>query len=127
MRAPKYLKPVIDHLTEHGETQMTALAEAIGVSPATLYSGVATAIARGEIVKRSEGRAVFYGLGNGTPAANDTRQRPEPVADTGPQFNAALWADGELILWNVDLNEDGRSLTLNADETRTLRRLLVGA
>ena len=69
-----------------------------------------------------EGRAVFYSLAEGVVVetaaqAEDEEQRP---------FNAALWADGELILWNVEMNEDGRSVTLNAEQTRTLCRLLHG-
>lgn len=44
----------------------------------------------------------------------------EPV-----EFNAALWADGDLVIYGAQENEDG-SITLMADQTAKLLRLLHG-
>jgi DNA-binding transcriptional regulator PaaX len=127
-REPQHLKTATAYLAENGETRMTDLANGIGISVGTLYSGLASAIARGDIVKRNEGRSVFYRL----PGQDALERRPAPAApgvegdDERPKFNASLWADGELILWNMEMNEDGRSLTLDARQTRMLARLLRG-
>lgn len=42
-----------------------------------------------------------------------------------PEFNAALWADGDLVIYGAQENDDG-SFTLNAAQTAKLCRLLHG-
>jgi predicted DNA-binding transcriptional regulator YafY len=117
-----YFETIKAILAERGELRARALAEAVGVSAPTLFSAIKTPVIRGEIVKRTEGRDAYYSLpdqGGGSPE--------EPGEEVpAATFNASLWADGELILWNVQMNEDGRSLTLSANQAQMLRNLLRG-
>lgn len=120
-RAPYHLDSIKQILAANGEMRQTDLSKASDLSVGTLHAAVKPGLRSGELLDRRDGRAVFYRLAPGVVV--------EPAADAddgAPKFNAALWADGELILWNVEMNEDGRSLTLSADETRTLCRLLHG-
>lgn len=119
-RPPLQLHAAMAQLTEHGEMRGKALADALGVAVENLNPTLRRALANGELLRRHEGRAVFYRLPDQEPGGPDA---PEGT----PKFNAALWADGELVLWNVDLNDDGRSLTLNQEQVQQLRGLLVGA
>lgn len=112
-------------LAEHGEMQAKDLAAAMGVNCGTMLAALACPIRDGEVIKRTEGRAVFYSLGEERIERVPVRQAAREEA-AAPKFNASLWADGELILWNVKINEDGRSLTLDADQAGMLRRLLQG-
>lgn len=64
------------------------------------------------------GRRVAYGLH----APAETPAEEEPPRE----FNAALWADGDLVLMGVELNEDGHSVTLGPERVRLLCRLLHG-
>lgn len=53
---------------------------------------------------------------------------PDPVAEGSEEvveFNAALWADGQLTMVGVTHTEDG-GIVLDADQTRKLCRLLHG-
>lgn len=105
------------HLQQHGESRAKDLANALGIAFGTLQAAMKVPTRNGEVIVRREGRAVFYDLPEGDPV---------PLEDEAKPFNAALWADGELVLWNVGLNEDGRSVTLDSDQTRLLCRLLHG-
>lgn len=116
-RHAQHLESAKAELAERGEMKARDLADAIGVSAPTLYSGIKSALLRGEIVKRNEGRAVFYRLPG---------QEPEAEASDRPDFNAALWADGDLVLVGVELNADGHSVTLGPERVRMLCRLLHG-
>lgn len=75
----------------------------------TLPQILAAEIESGEVVQRKAGRGVFLSA----PA-------------TPPEFNAALWADGDLVLFGVELNPDGTSLTLKPNQVQLLCRLLHG-
>lgn len=123
-RNPQHLPAVLAYLTEHGETQMKDLASAIDVSPATLYSAVASALVRGEIVKRSEGRNVFYRL----PDQPSMERQPAPPATVAPigNFDARAWLDGDVDLYGLVELEDG-GYRLTAPMASRLRRLLGAA
>lgn len=128
-RAPQHLNAALAYLAEHGETQMGVLAAAIGISPGTLYSGLATALVRGHIVKRNEGRSVFYrlpeqGALERQPAATVSQAVEGEPAPSG--FQAAAWADGDLDLYGLIELEDG-GYRLTAAMVKPLRRLLLGA
>lgn len=116
-KQPVHLESAKAHLAEHGETRAKELADAIGVAPGTLQAALKCAVRDGFVVKRMEGRAVFFSLPDG---------EPQPADGDAPDFNAALWADGDLVLVGVTLNDDGHSVTLGPDKVRTLCRLLHG-
>jgi hypothetical protein len=118
-RPPVHLTSAKAVLADRGEMKAGPLSEAIGVSPATLLSGIKAAILRGEILKRNEGRAVFYRLPGQEPGGED-------ADEVSKEFNAALWADGDLVLVGVTLNADGNSVTLGPKQAHQLRRLLAG-
>lgn len=60
-----------------------------------------------------------------TAAPRVAAPEPEPEGEEAVAFNAALWADGDLIIYGAQLNEDN-SFTLTAEQTATLCRLLHG-
>lgn len=128
-RAPYHLDSILDVLAANGEMRQGELARATDLGVGTLIAGVKPGIRQGKISVRREGRSVFYRLVDGVPPAKgdeaEGADRDEKASET-PPFNAALWADGDLILWNVELNDDGRSLTLSSDQVQMLRRLLLG-
>lgn len=117
-REPLHLKAALAYLAEHGETRAKALALGVQISDATLLSGIKSALARGEILVRRDGREVYYRL--------PEQGAEESTLEAAPKFNAALWADGELVLWNVKLDADGKRLTLDAEKVAMLRGLLTG-
>lgn len=113
-RAPYHLDAIKVALATNGEMRAVDLANALGLKDSTLMGAVAPGLREGILVKRKDGGAVFYALAEGV------------EVDVAPEFNAALWADGDLVLVGVKLNDDGASLTLNPEQTDKLRRLLMG-
>lgn len=117
-RAPYHLDAIKTALHEQGELQQAALCKAVDLKASTLIAALKPGLRSGEIVERREGRSAFYRLADGAQA--------EPAAEKPPEFNAALWADGDLVLVGVALNADGHSITLSPDRVRLLCRLLHG-
>jgi hypothetical protein len=114
------LKRAHAYLSANGETQANALASALGVTPGTLSSAVKAGLLEDTIVKRKDGHNVFYSIGAGeSPDGSEFK-------DGLDGFNAALWADGDLVLHNVEMNDDGSTITLSRRRVALLRRLLLG-
>lgn len=114
-REPQHLKTALAALAERGETRARDLAEAIGVAPATLLSGIKSAIISGELVERREGCSVFYRLPGqepgkaSEPASKRTRAAKVPKAE---EFQAAAWADGDVDLYGlIPLDDGGHRMT----------------
>lgn len=98
----------------------------IPVSNVAAYIGAARD--HGLIFSAKRGRQMAYSLAmmDEEGEGEQQEQGPEPESDDdAPPFNAALWADGELTICGMQVNEDG-GVTLSADQTRTLYRLLRG-
>jgi hypothetical protein len=74
-------------------------------------------------VRRSDsrGRALLWSLGTGQPVATLDDEVDESE-DT--PFNAALWADGELVIYGATENTDG-SVTLSPDQVTKVKRLIA--
>lgn len=83
-----------------------------GIKHRNVSSHVKGAVANEMLFVRHEGRKVFYSL------------QPEEVKREA--FSAALWDDGDLVLRGVQINDDG-SVTVTAEETARVKRLLMGA
>lgn len=119
-----HFEAVKAYLAEHGETRARELADAVGITLASLKSAVRKAEQDEEILKRLQGRVAYYRLPGQEPGEAEAE---EPQADDKlPEFNAGLWADGDLVLVGVELNADGHSVTLGPDRVRLLCRLLHG-
>lgn len=120
-RAPFHLDSIKAVLAANGEMRQGALATACDLSVGTLIAAVRPGLREGVLADRREGRSVWYRLADGVTVEPSTQEE-----DGVPEFNAALWADGDLVLLGVSLNEDGHSVTLGPDKVRTLCRLLHG-
>jgi DNA-binding transcriptional ArsR family regulator len=107
-------------LEANGEMRACDIAEKLGITPSILASAMRVPERDGEIFRRKEGRHALYRLTEELPAANDESSGEKP------KFNAALWADGDLVLVGVEMNTDGNSVTLGPDQVRVLCRLLHG-
>lgn len=108
-----------EHLAEHGETRAGELAAAIGLDPGTLTSALKTPLREGIVLKRLEGRDVFYRLPiEGEQPADDTDDEPH-------RFYGRLDTDGDLDLYGlVELNDGGHRVP--AENVARLRQLLRG-
>jgi DNA-binding transcriptional ArsR family regulator len=101
-------------LAEHGEMQAGALAAAIGVSNGTLGSAMRVPEAEGLIVKRGQGRQVFYSL----PAEGEAQAvDPEDIRWT-------IWDDGDLVIYGLEPNTDG-SHTIPAKVLDSIKRRIA--
>jgi predicted transcriptional regulator len=118
----KTLKLAEIYLQKHGETRAGALADALGVTAGTLTSAIKPAVLEGTVAKRTEGRSVFYSTGNGIPTSPRLLEEHEERS-----FNASLWADGDLVLYGVTINDDGESVTIGRQNVTLIRRLLTGS
>ena len=113
-------KQLIEAMQAQPEKVLWLPADCAAILGKSVSSSLAPAVRRGWLYKHElngRGRRVAYSL------------QPQEVAGEEPapaEFNAALWADGELVLHGVELNPDGRTLTLKADQVRLLCRLLHG-
>lgn len=118
----KTMKAAETYLAEHGETQAGKLADALCVTPGTLTSALKPAILEGTVTKRKDGHSCYYSLGSGEPV----NRSPAAAVPVDESFNASLWADGDLVLYGVEMNEDGSTVTLSRSRVAMLRRLLLG-
>lgn len=107
-------------LEANGEMRAADICTELGIPQATLNSAFRVPERDGEVFKRKEGRHSYWRLTE-EPAAND-----DTASDEAPKFNAALWADGDLVLVGVELNTDGNSVTLGPKQVQVLCRLLHG-
>lgn len=112
-------------LAEHGEMRQAAIAKAVNLPIATFLAGVKPGLRDGTVLDRREGRSVFYRLADGVeaPAAVEGEEGDEQQAD--PEFNASLWADGDLDLFGV-IELAGGGVRVPAAGVRALCRLLHG-
>lgn len=120
-RAPFHLPGIKRALAAGGEMRQAELCKAVDLRASTLLAAVKPGMRSGEILRREDAGCVFYRLADGVEV-----EPQEVPADDADGFNAALWADGDLVLVGVELNADGRSVTLGPKQVRTLCRLLHG-
>lgn len=89
------------------------LAAAIGYAGPSFAQIMNAARNGGDIVAEREGKGLVWSL-------------PEPEDDSEPAFNAALWADGDLVVYGAQQNEDG-SITLNREQLVKIKGLIAWA
>lgn len=104
----------IDYLgTLEAGTRLTSdeLAAAIGYEGCSFSQCMAAAVRRGLVVPERSGRKTTWSL-------------PAPEAEEPPTpFNAALWADGDLVIYGAQNNDDN-SVTLTAEQVAAVKRLI---
>jgi hypothetical protein len=125
----------IEFLKTHpagSELAAAVICEALGTDTNGFATCMTPAKRAGLVQARKEGRLLMWSLGDGTPEdlpedyqPDEPLKRAEQSSPPVAEFNAALWADGDLVLYGAQLNEDN-SVTLNAKQTRTLCQLLAG-
>lgn len=113
MPRPKlHLAAALAHLQEHGETRMNELALALHISPGTLYSACATSLAKGEILKRNEGRSCFYRLPGQPPVMRTPQVMDYAAEEDASGLVIHTWEDGDIDVYGlVELDNGGRRLT----------------
>jgi hypothetical protein len=103
------------------------ICEDLGVDTNSFSVRMKLAREAGLVRTRKEGRLLFWGLGDGTPdlQPRDQDEREEaPAPAATPEFNAALWADGDLVIYGAQENEDG-SITLSPEQLAIVKRLVA--
>lgn len=90
-------------------------AEIMGVSQNNVSQAVKGSLLHGHIFRQRQGRSMSYCL---TPFDQD--ESAEPI-----EFNAALWADGDLILFGLEECEGG-GWKVAAEKVPMLKALLGG-
>jgi len=90
------------------------IADLLGMDPKSINATFKSSVERGLLHSEKRGLHRFYSL------------RPFEVPDEDKvPFNAALWTDGDLVIYGATLNEDGSVTVAHADVAR-LRGLLHG-
>jgi hypothetical protein len=92
------------------------IAEAIGYAGTSLAQLLKAARDAGEIASEGNRRTTVWFLPD---AGEESEEDDAPV-----EFNAALWADGDLVIYGAQANEDG-SITLNREQLATVKRLIA--
>lgn len=111
------IKELIEAMQAQPEKVLWSPPECGEIVGASVSSSLAPALRHGWLFKHMDGRRVHYSL-------QPPEEEPEEVEEL-PPFNAALWADGELVIIGAQQNTDG-SITLVPDQVRQLCRLLHG-
>jgi hypothetical protein len=114
----------IEHLRtldEDAELSTSALCRVLGTSSSLLITSMGAAIQHGAMRVRKEDRTSFWSLGDGTPPGDE-----QEGEDTEPEFNAALWTDGDLVIYGAQANTDG-SVTLSREQVAHVRQLISGS
>lgn len=118
------------------ELAAAVICEDLGIDTNSFSVCMKPAREAGLVRTRKEGRLLIWSLGDGTPdlpprdeeevdpALPPRRQKAEQAEPVEQPFNAALWADGELVLYGVQENEDG-SFTLTAQQVATIKRMIA--
>ena len=110
-RSNGFAAKAIEHLQtlEPGTCLSSAeLADAIGCGRQSLSACLKAARLGGDLHAEKDGKDYVWSL-------------PPEVGE--PEFNAALWADGDLVIYGAQANSDG-SVTLTADQVATVKRLI---
>lgn len=92
----------------------TDLAALLGADPTSMSACLNAARRHGAIDARRDGRGLVWFL----PEEDTTEEDAEPVP-----FNAALWSDGDLVIYGAQANEDG-SVTLSAEQVAQVKCLI---
>jgi hypothetical protein len=114
-RAVAYLKT----LEAGARVSSKDIAEAIGYAGTSLAQLLRAARDAGEIASEGNRRTTVWFLPDGAEGGEETEEDDAPV-----EFNAALWADGDLVIYGAQANEDG-SITLNREQLATVKRLIA--
>jgi hypothetical protein len=115
------VKQIIDHMrTQADDLEWTTeeLAEAGSIDKRAVATQLKTAVKNEAVFRDRRGRFTVYSL---TPFEQAAQPDAEAV-----EFNAALWADGDLILYGLTELEDGGHL-ISAENLAKLRRLVAWA
>lgn len=130
---------VIAHLQTGASTiAPKQLTELFGVKQTNAFNLLQPAIKHGLLVRVGRGLGVMYALGEGTApaaaatpaprkkhksrsAAAATKRHPMPEAGAKPV--AALWDDGDICLYHLQVNDD-ETVTMAEAQARQLQRFL---
>ncbi len=110
------VKAILDGMAEKDaalEWSSDEVAGLVGMDRKGLSQTLKAAIREGALHAEKRGRATFYSL---TPFE---QEQPEAV-----EFNAALYLDGDVVIYGAQANEDG-SFTLTAEQLAKLKKLVT--
>lgn len=110
---------ILEHMQAHREQAVFSGRELVliaGIQADSVSNYVDALVNHGLIHTTKQGRERLYSL----------EPFPEPEKDPLPEFTAALWADGELVLSGVR-EADGGGFILSAEQASQVKRLLTGA
>lgn len=116
------VKELIDAMQAQPEKVQWLVPECAEIVGPSVSSTLAPAVRHEWLFKHKVGGVrVAYSL---QPQDGPQEEAEEP--EELPPFNAALWADGDLVLVGLQINQDGHSATLGPEQVRQLCRLLHG-
>ncbi len=112
-----HVKTILDGMAaqdpglEWSTEEVAALA---GIHKNAVTSTLRTAGAHGLVFTDKRGRNTFYSL------TTFVTEEPEEA----PEFKAALWSDGDLVVYGAQANEDG-SFTVTRDQLAEVKKLIA--
>jgi hypothetical protein len=115
--ALKILEGMAGHASDL-EWTTEELAGLAGIDKRAVATTMRVAVREEKLFAQKRGRATYYSLTSFEVGDAAPEEDAEPVP-----FNAALWADGDLVVYGAQANEDG-SVTLKRDQVAAVKRLI---
>lgn len=127
VRPGSHAARAIEHLQQLGDGAALSTAElaaVLGLKDLAVGPCLKTARDHGLLVTDRRGRNLFWSVPSEVAPEENLEREPGP--EEPPEFNAALWADGDLVIYGAQENEGG-SFTLSREQVAMVKRLIAAA